>query len=361
MAQETGAGEVIVTLRARGRGARRPDRPARRRRLSRLPPRARGCTGHDEAMVEAVGARAAVPRASASACSCMADRGTNTRRRRVWAGSGRRRAHRAGGSGAQGAAHGLERSGHRPPASGARRDRLGRSRLFRAFLSHAAVRRPGRPSRALRLRRADITAIVGRGTMVGTQFHPEKSQAVGLRLIANFLRMAAVRPRRPRLVGRQGQRLRADMSCGRRRTDGGGGPSDHGRRDNRPRRGPRPAPDLLEAQAAPRAAARHRAPAPTLPQRRLRGALGRGSRGRSARQRSHPPRDLRRPLPRRHPRVSRGADWQSARDGGRSFRSGTDDTGDTLARAMIGAGLEARLVAVDPARARPLLRRTPVL
>ncbi|OHC54574.1 MAG: imidazole glycerol phosphate synthase, glutamine amidotransferase subunit [Rhodobacterales bacterium RIFCSPHIGHO2_02_FULL_62_130] len=34
----------------------------------------------------------------------------------------------------------------------------------------------------------DITAIIGRDTMVGTQFHPEKSQAIGLRLIANFLR-----------------------------------------------------------------------------------------------------------------------------------------------------------------------------
>ena len=33
----------------------------------------------------------------------------------------------------------------------------------------------------------DVTAIIGRGTMVGTQFHPEKSQATGLRLIANFL------------------------------------------------------------------------------------------------------------------------------------------------------------------------------
>jgi len=32
----------------------------------------------------------------------------------------------------------------------------------------------------------DITAIVGKDTMIGTQFHPEKSQALGLRLLANF-------------------------------------------------------------------------------------------------------------------------------------------------------------------------------
>ncbi len=34
----------------------------------------------------------------------------------------------------------------------------------------------------------DVTAIVGRDTMIGTQFHPEKSQAAGLKMIANFLK-----------------------------------------------------------------------------------------------------------------------------------------------------------------------------
>lgn len=36
----------------------------------------------------------------------------------------------------------------------------------------------------------EITAIVGKGTIFGTQFHPEKSQAAGLAIIANFLRWA---------------------------------------------------------------------------------------------------------------------------------------------------------------------------
>ena len=33
----------------------------------------------------------------------------------------------------------------------------------------------------------EVTAVIGRDTMVGMQFHPEKSQDVGLRMIGNFL------------------------------------------------------------------------------------------------------------------------------------------------------------------------------
>lgn len=35
-----------------------------------------------------------------------------------------------------------------------------------------------------------VTAVIGRDTMVGMQFHPEKSQDVGLRMIGNFLTWA---------------------------------------------------------------------------------------------------------------------------------------------------------------------------
>lgn len=33
----------------------------------------------------------------------------------------------------------------------------------------------------------DVTAVIGRDNMIGLQFHPEKSQSAGLRMIGNFL------------------------------------------------------------------------------------------------------------------------------------------------------------------------------
>ena len=58
-----------------------------------------------------------------------------------------------------------------------------------AYFVHSYHLVPEEP--AHRLATADhggpITAVVARDNLVGTQFHPEKCQATGLRLIANFL------------------------------------------------------------------------------------------------------------------------------------------------------------------------------
>jgi imidazole glycerol-phosphate synthase subunit HisH len=59
-----------------------------------------------------------------------------------------------------------------------------------AYFVHSFQLRASRPETVLAIvdYGGPITAMVGRDNLAGTQFHPEKSQATGLRLIANFLR-----------------------------------------------------------------------------------------------------------------------------------------------------------------------------
>jgi len=56
--------------------------------------------------------------------------------------------------------------------------------------SYAAVPEPG-DTVAMTTYGEDLAAAVERGTVMGTQFHPEKSGAAGLRVYANFVSMCA--------------------------------------------------------------------------------------------------------------------------------------------------------------------------
>jgi imidazole glycerol-phosphate synthase subunit HisH len=58
-----------------------------------------------------------------------------------------------------------------------------------AYFVHSFELRPKDPAQLLATTDygGAVTAAIGRDNIVGTQFHPEKSQAVGLRLLANFL------------------------------------------------------------------------------------------------------------------------------------------------------------------------------
>jgi imidazole glycerol-phosphate synthase subunit HisH len=59
-----------------------------------------------------------------------------------------------------------------------------------AYFVHSFQLKASRPETVLALTDygGPITAVVGRDNLAGTQFHPEKSQTTGLRLICNFLR-----------------------------------------------------------------------------------------------------------------------------------------------------------------------------
>jgi glutamine amidotransferase len=57
------------------------------------------------------------------------------------------------------------------------------------YFVHSYVMKPADPAHVLATtdHGGAFAAVVGRDNMVGTQFHPEKSQAAGLALLANFL------------------------------------------------------------------------------------------------------------------------------------------------------------------------------
>ncbi|KQU55039.1 imidazole glycerol phosphate synthase subunit HisH [Bosea sp. Leaf344] len=59
-----------------------------------------------------------------------------------------------------------------------------------AYFVHSYALQAARPEDVLALtdHGGPVTAMVAHGNIAGTQFHPEKSQSLGLKLIANFLR-----------------------------------------------------------------------------------------------------------------------------------------------------------------------------
>ncbi len=59
-----------------------------------------------------------------------------------------------------------------------------------AYFVHSYAFRPASQAHVIATTDYDgkITALIGRDNIVGSQFHPEKSQTLGLALIANFLR-----------------------------------------------------------------------------------------------------------------------------------------------------------------------------
>jgi glutamine amidotransferase len=62
-----------------------------------------------------------------------------------------------------------------------------------AYFVHSYYAVPKQPADVLATTEygLDFAAVVGRGTIWGAQFHPEKSQEVGLRLLRNFARLVS--------------------------------------------------------------------------------------------------------------------------------------------------------------------------
>ena len=189
MADETGAGPVVVSADPDAVRARRPHRAARRRRLRRLPRRPRrAIPGLFEAIEERVIARGrALPRHLRRPADDGEPSAASTATRpgfgwipgevvRIAPADPALKIPHMGWNALEIAAPATRCSPASPPATTpisctpttssptTRRHRI-------ATVDH------GGP----------VTAVVARDNLVGTQFHPEKSQATGLRLIANFL------------------------------------------------------------------------------------------------------------------------------------------------------------------------------
>ena len=176
--------------RCSGRSGCGSRRAAGRRRLRRLPRGLDAVPGMYEAIETAVRRKGRPFLGICVGMQLMAERGLEFR---VTPGFGWIKGdvtrHRAERPDAEDPAHGLEHAGRGQPAPSARRIETGRADC--TPISCTPSISPRRTVAAVVAETnygGPVTAMVGADNIAGTQFHPEKSQTLGLRLISNFLK-----------------------------------------------------------------------------------------------------------------------------------------------------------------------------